>query len=252
MGDDRRVLIQFPISHYCEKTRWHLDLKGLTYEVRNVLPGAHIFINRRLGTGRTVPVLIDAGKVVGDSTRIALHLEDRYPETPLVPSSDEERRRVLELESYFDETLGPALRRWAYGHVLRRGKLRSVFFHGYGSVGRFMSPLLSGVLGREIRRLYRIDAASVEVASREIDAAVERLEELIGGDPDRYLVGDRLTLADVTAASLLAPLVAPEGSPWADRELTPEVSARRDALRARPAGKWVLSRYAKDRRAAAH
>ena len=54
-----RVLHQFPISHYCEKTRWHLDWKGLTYTTRNLLPGVHLVVNRRLGGAGTVPLLVD-------------------------------------------------------------------------------------------------------------------------------------------------------------------------------------------------
>jgi glutathione S-transferase len=96
--------------------------------------------------------------------------------------------------------------------------------------------------------MYRIDDAGIETASREIDASIDRLEQLIDGDPDRYLVGDGLTLADITAASLLGPLVAPPSSPWPlDQPVPASFEARREALRARPAGKWLLKRYEKDR-----
>ncbi|HEX4335629.1 MAG TPA: glutathione S-transferase [Polyangiaceae bacterium] len=249
MGDSRRVLLQFPISHYCEKTRWHLDLKRLPYETRNVLPGVHMFINKQLATGRTVPVLIDEGRAIGDSTAIALHLESRYPDASLLAAPASERARILETETYFDDTLGPAVRRWVYGHALNApGMVRSLFFRGYGALGRAAGRFVTPVLEREIRRLYRINDAGVEEASRQIDAAVERLEQQIDGNPDRYLVGDRLTLADLTAASLLGPLVAPPGSPWAGEYALPApIPPRREALRARPAGKWVAARYAKDR-----
>jgi len=247
MRDARRVLLQFPISHYCEKTRWHLDRKRLPYELRNVLPGAHVFINKRLSTGRTVPVLIDGGRAIGDSTAIAMHLEAAYPEAPLLPG--EGRARILETEAYFDDTLGPAVRTWVYGNALETpGMVRSLFFRGYSAIGRAAGRFISVVLEREIRRMYRIDAAGIEEASRQIDSAIERLEQLIDGDPDRYLVGSSLTLADVTAASLLAPLVAPPGSPWSGTYDVPAVLVpRREALRARPAGRWVTARYAKDR-----
>ncbi|HEX3594538.1 MAG TPA: glutathione S-transferase [Polyangiaceae bacterium] len=250
MGDDRRVLLQFPISHYCEKARWHLDLKGLSYGVRNVLPGAHVFINRKLATGgRTVPVLIDGARAVGDSTAIALHLEATYLNAPLLSRSGADRARILETEAYFDDLLGPAVRKWVYGHALKEpGMVRSLFFRGYGTLGRAVGPFLSVILEREIRRMYRIDDAGVEQASRDIDTAVDRLEQLIDGDPARYLVGNGLTLADVTAASLLAPLVAPPGSPWAGEYSVPSVlPALREALRRRPAGKWIFARYAADR-----
>ena len=42
-----RTLYQFPISHYCEKTRWHLDAKGLPYVTKNLVPGVHRLVLRR-------------------------------------------------------------------------------------------------------------------------------------------------------------------------------------------------------------
>jgi hypothetical protein len=45
-----RILHQFPISHYCEKTRWNLDAKQLEYRVKNQLPGPHA--NVRVGGQR--------------------------------------------------------------------------------------------------------------------------------------------------------------------------------------------------------
>jgi glutathione S-transferase len=251
MADTKRVLHQFPISHYCEKTRWHMDVKGLGYELRNLLPGFHILVTRRMAGGRTVPVLVDGGRAFGDSTEIALHLEEKYPNAPLLPKDTAARARVLEVESYFDELLGPAVRKWVYGSALKtRGMIPELFFRGYDATGRFAGKFIGPVLEREIRRLYRIDDAGVEEASRHIDEAVDHLEQLIDGDPSRYLVGNGLTLADLTAAALLAPLVAPPGSPWTNVERPAVLPPRREQLRARPAGQWVLARYRNDRGAA--
>lgn len=65
MSQKERILYQFPISHYCEKTRWNLDAKGLPYEVRNLVPGVHVLVVKRLTGTRTVPVLVDQGKALG-------------------------------------------------------------------------------------------------------------------------------------------------------------------------------------------
>lgn len=247
----RRVLHQFPISHYCEKTRWHLDAKGLAYEARNLLPGLHAVINRRIAGSPSVPVLIDDGAVVADSTDIALHLEDKYREKPLVPRSGAERERVLELEAYFDDTFGPHVRRWLYGEALATPKLvTQLFFEGYGPGGKLFGRMTGARLEEQIRRMYRIDSASVAKSVTRIDEAALRLEGEIDGDPERYLVGGALTLADIAAASLLAPLIGPPGSPWEGADTPPALVARRGELRDRPVGQWVLRRYAKDRRAA--
>lgn len=245
-----RILHQFPISHYCEKTRWHLDWKRLSYTPRNLLPGAHLVLNRRLGGAGTVPLLVDEGVAVSDSTDIAMYLETQYPERRLLPVDPGARARSQELEEYFDETFGPAVRRWLYGHALRSpGFVRKVFFGGYGPRTRALAPYLMGkALEEIIRRQYRIDAAGIERSARVIDEAVERLEGELQGDPTRYLVGNELSLADVTAASLLGPLVEPPGSPWENLgDDDPDVLSRRRELRDRVAGRWVMERYARDR-----
>ncbi|MBU2254901.1 MAG: glutathione S-transferase N-terminal domain-containing protein, partial [Gammaproteobacteria bacterium] len=72
-----RTLYQFPISHYCEKTRWHLDHKGLDFQVDNLFPGLHRLKSKRLAGIVTLPILKDGEQVIGDSTQIALYLEQR-------------------------------------------------------------------------------------------------------------------------------------------------------------------------------
>ena len=82
-------------------------------------------------------------------------------------------------------------------------------------------------------------------------AALDRLERETQNDPSRYLVGSSLTVADITAASLLGPIVAAEGSPYAFRPDLPMPKAIvqiAEEIRARPAGQWVLRRYRQDRR----
>ena len=96
-----------------------LDAKGLPYKLLNLMPGAHRRVALRLVKGRgSVPVLVDGGVALGDSTEIALHLERAYPSPPLLPPPGPERDRVLELEDYFDE-VGVHVRRWAYGHIIQ-------------------------------------------------------------------------------------------------------------------------------------
>ncbi|HEX7671563.1 MAG TPA: glutathione S-transferase family protein [Polyangiaceae bacterium] len=245
-----RVLHQFPISHFCEKTRWHLDAKGLAYEVKDLFPGFHAVVNRRLVGRPTVPLLMDGDRAIGDSTAIALYLEEKYPGPSLIPTDPGLRSRVLELEEYFDGTFGPEVRRWIYGQaLLTSGLVPKLFFgSGYSPALKTVGRALGFVLSTTIRRMYRINAASVAKSSDRIAAAADRLEELVGGDPRRHLVGEAFTLADLTAASLLGPLVGPPQSPWADLpDAPPAVVARREEMRSRVAGQWVMERYARDR-----
>lgn len=243
------ILHQFPISHYCEKIRWVLEHKGLPYAVRNQVPGVHLLVNRRLVGRGSVPVLVDGGHAVGESSDIALYLDDQYPQHNLVPRASVERAEVLSLEAYFDEHAGPAVRRYVYGYVLSDVDVFwRVFARGYGPLARSVLRLGAVPIAARIRQMYQVGAAGNDEAMTTIERVIERLEQLTGGDPDRYLVGDTLTLADVTAASLLGPLLAPPESPWAFDLPIPALNAQRDALRARAAGRWVLRRYQNDRR----
>jgi glutathione S-transferase len=242
-------LHQFPISHYCEKVRWVLDYKQLPYTVKNQLPGLHVLVNKRLVGDPTVPVLIDGHHAIGSSNAIALYLDDQYPERKLIPSSGRARSEVLALEAFFDENLGVASRRYVYSYVLRDLRLfKQVFFRDYDPVSRLMGGMMAAAVTKQIGKMYKVGDVGIAESVKTIEEAMRRVEQLIRGDARRYLVGDALTLADLTAASLLAPLVAPRDSPWSMPIEAPELLSYRAELRARPAGQWVLARYAADRR----
>ena len=244
------LLHQFPISHYCEKIRWVMDHKGLAYAIKNQVPGMHILVNHRLVGRGSVPVLVDGRHAIGESSDIALYLDDQYPERTLVPRAADERAAVLALEAYFDEHAGPAVRRYIYGFVLRDVTLlRRGFLRGYAGLSRRVLSLAATPIAGRIAAMYKVGGSSSEEALEGIERALTRLEELTRGDPGRYLVGDRLTLADVTAASLLGPLLAPPHSPWNFEIPIAELNTLRETLRARPGGRWVMQRYAQDRRA---
>lgn len=242
------TLYQFPISHYCEKIRWVLEHKGIAYAVKNQFPGPHAFANRRRVGRTTVPVLIDGHHAVGNSSDIALYLDDQFPEHRLIPHAPEERAQVLALEAYFDEQAGPAVRRYVYSFATRRADVfREVFFRGYDGARRAAGALASGFLVKAIGGMYRVNDDSAAESLATIEAVFARVEELAGGDPQRYLCGTDLTLADITAASLLGPLLGPENSPWGVEISIPEVRALRERMRTTPGGRWVLARYAQNR-----
>jgi glutathione S-transferase len=247
-----RILHQFPISHYCEKTRWNLDAKQLEYRVKNQLPGPHIPVNRRLSGRRTVPLLRDGGRACSDSTKIALYLEEAYPARPLLPRAPRARERVLELERYFSDTFGPEVRRLCYGEALRYPRaVRKLFFAHYPApIRRVGTWLMGSLLERELRPLYGLHEAGLRTAHACVAEATNRLERELAHDAERYLVGDQLSLADISAASLLAPVIGPPGSPW--EELSEEIEplhALRKQARERVAGRWVLWLYQRERRA---
>src|ERR1041385_3221754 len=145
------VLWQFTGSHFNEKARWALDFKGVAHVRRSLLPGPHVLRIRRM-TGQTaVAVLEIDGRIIHDSTRIIAALEQARPEPPLYPRAEAERRRALELEDFFDEELGPHIRRAAFYELLGHPDVMvALFSHESGRAARAAYrasfPLLRAVL----------------------------------------------------------------------------------------------------------
>ena len=86
------MLWQLQISHYNEKVRWALDLKGVAHERRAPLPPSHMAVALWLTRGKcaTFPMLTLDGQVIGVSTTIIAALERRHPEPALYPEDPDE------------------------------------------------------------------------------------------------------------------------------------------------------------------
>ena len=76
----RPTLWHLPISHYSEKARWALDVKGVEHRRRTAPPGIHMAVALRLTRGRgfTFPILVLDGRAIADSTAIVQVLEQGY------------------------------------------------------------------------------------------------------------------------------------------------------------------------------
>ena len=209
-------LHQFRHSAFCEKVRLVLAAKGLSYTVVEVVPGLGQLELFRLSGQRQVPVLVDGGDVVADSTAIALHLERRHPEPALLPRDPQLRARTLLLEDWADTALAcrcreALLQAAAVDPVLRVALLPEATPAPLRQlVGQLPAGLMAS-LG---------DAAGTVLGPRNQDplqAQLEQLAVLVAAGP--HLVGDQLTLADLAVAAQLSLLKFPacSGAPLAGR-----------------------------------
>lgn len=249
---DVPVLWQLRLSHYNEKVRWALDHKRIPHVRRSLLPGLHILQARRLaGSPATTPVLTFDGRSVGDSTQIIAAVERRWPQPPLYPGDEAQRRRALELEEFFDEELGPHIRRALYHELLPHTKLAvPLFTDGQRLPARILVRTMFPALRAGIRQTLKINAETARASRARTVAAMDRLESEIG--PSGYLVGDSFTIADLTAAALFYPVARPAEFPY-PTVADPPRSARDflDSLYRRPGGAWVAEIYRRHRGPAA-
>jgi glutathione S-transferase len=207
------ILWHLKVSNYNEKARWALDYKGVPHVRRAVDPGRHRAVARKLTGGSTFPVLELDGQAIGDSTYIIEELERRHPDPALYPSDPQERKRALDLEEFFDEELGPYSRLLALHHSLPEADLwLGMFLPDMNGGRRALARALFPVVRRRVNADFGIDELSVEHAFERIDAAGQRLRAEL--QPGGYLCRAGFSVADLTLAALVAPLVAPEQFPY--------------------------------------
>jgi len=189
------LLLQFSTSHYCRKARLALGYKGISYQVKNLTPGLHLLEIKPLTGLSTVPVLLPEiegqPQAIGDSTQIFKFLESYSPAPELFFKEPELQREASLLEDWLDESIGTAT--------------RFVYYHFRAKEGKGIDPSFSSqAVIKVVRWQYGINEAAVRLASDRLTAALEILSHR--WQADSYLIGDRLSRADLAAAALLSPL----------------------------------------------
>jgi glutathione S-transferase len=242
--DDLPVLWHLKVSNYNEKARWALDYKRIAHRRRAAVAGRHEEVAKQLTGGSTLPVLVLDGEAIGDSTRIIEALERRSSDQPLYPGDPVDCRRALELEDFFDEHLGAHVRMLFIHHALPDARLMLGAFAPDLSGARLMAARLAfPPARRRIRSRFEIEPGTVVVAYEKIAEAGARFRAEL--QPSGYLVGDRFTVADLTLAALIAPVVAPPEFQYPQPQRGhPRLRPLRDALEREGMLDWARGMYA--------
>jgi len=207
-SNDLPVLWQLRFSHFNEKGRWALDYKGVPHRRRSIPPGSHSIKSRRLGGTGTTPVLVMDGEVLGDSSDIVAALERRHPDPSLYPDDAADREAALQLEEHFGTELGPGIRSALFNALLpSRDATVAAITQGLAPFRRVAANALYPLIRVGARRSLPADEEAARRGREQTVAALDRIEAQLNGRD--YLIGERFSVADLTAAALLFPLVSP-------------------------------------------
>ncbi len=233
-GHVARLIVLAP-SHYCERARWVLDHRGIAYVEERWAVGPHVPLARRMAGGTSLPILRTDTAVMQGSGRIL--------DWAGVPGGDPD------LEARFEGRIGGLVRQFLYAGTLGTpvaARVRDLLLEGVAP----WQAVAGWLAWPAIRRLMvtSLDARPERLPSltQAIEAELDWFEARLDGRP--HLVGEAFGRADLTAASLLAPLAGPPER--ATRRSVPWPPIVADALarwRARPALRWVLATYATHR-----
>ena len=239
---DTPLLWHIPLSHFSEKARWALDHKRIAHH-RQVL-GPDYLIRAWRATGRgTLPILFLNGRAIGDSTHIIAALEEHYPQSPLYPDGAA-RQRALALEDYFDEQLGPALRAAIITPLFRNDPDIALRVLTTGMPDKAYQTLrpLGRIFPAYYRFRHKIRDAKLGADRATVNAVLDRIEQERQGRA--HLVGNAFTVADLTAASMLGPLLQPPEIQYPLRvELPPYLQEYRATVLCHAAVRWAADIY---------
>lgn len=158
---------------------------------------------------RKMPALRDGDYTLADSSAIIHYLEAKYPEPVLIPSDPELRGKTI----WFDE----------FGDTIPCACGTKIFFN------RIVAPRFMGRPGD--------DAAAAAAECNELPPILDYLEKVVP-DVGAFLVGDRLTLADISVAGPFTNLRHAETE--VDPKRYPRSAAYVDSILARPSfAPWI-------------
>lgn len=239
------TLYSFAASQSSEKVRWTLDAAHLRYREQRLTPFLHYAGPQRIGgsLGVSLPTLQADGELVQDSTQILEWLERRRAPFALIPQEAEARAEVMRHEARFDH-IGMHVVRLMYATLLKDSDLvRRLWSLDAGFVQsrvlRTAFPLIRAVFQRGLG----MEPALVEHSRKVVERALNELGRVVASGRI-YLAGEHLSVADITAASRLAPLVCPnEHLVFSDPEYRDAMRPLLEAWHDHPGANWVREMY---------
>lgn len=245
----KTALYIFSISHFCEKARWTLDYYGIDYELRYLQPGIHMQVAKKLGaTGTSLPILVADGELIQGSDRIFDWAESNKIEESrcLTPENVEDCEKI---EKRLDDISGVHVRRYYYSESLVEypKSVRAVYSEDMSFVKKMVFYVMWGVIQKRMIEFMDL-GPDQRLESREIVLGeLDWMDELLS-DGRQYLVGNKFSRADITAAGLLAPISVPNEHPVYEKNKLPPLMVQDiEAWNDRPSIKWVRQIYSQHR-----
>ncbi len=198
-------LHQFRHSPYCLKVRMALAAKKLEYRTVEITPAiGQIDIFQKTGQ-KKLPVLFDKETTIHDSSSIIRHLEKIEIEPKLIPEDLKEASQAQIIENWADTTLAKSIKIVFLEELTKNPILISSLFDN--EISDSMQKLLLNI---PTKIASQISGLINQKEKESLKQNLEYLSNLI--DQENFLIGDKLSIADISVASHLSLLKFPNSS----------------------------------------
>ncbi|TGL87594.1 glutathione S-transferase family protein [Leptospira congkakensis] len=200
------TLYTFSISHFSEKARWGLELANYPFELKPLVPGAHIQTLKPIVNDLYVPVLeTDSGVIQGSGNILDIIEEKAFGQKATL----EEKQ----MEEKIDIQIGKSLQTLLYFHILDYPEIvGKLFLLEPAKLSDTVAPPEHfDLIALSLKRRYKITPKNLEVVKQALD---EGAKELISIYKDKkFFNGNSFGRVDLTLASLMGMLAEPKESP---------------------------------------
>jgi len=203
--DDGTVLLfQYTSSPFCLKVAKIMDYKGIPYKTVDLIPMVHSGFVKKISGQGLVPVIKHKGKVINDSTLIAKYLDEISPNSPLYFSDEELNNQALLMEDWGDESFEKPLAILAVMYMCEHPEIvleDSSISSGIEFLDNNKEKVVPVIAGKMLKKQG--------ITLEQKDSFKKRAREYLNIlstkiENKQYLVGDRLSIADITIASHLS------------------------------------------------
>lgn len=202
------ILYHFALSPFCRKVRLVLAEKKIDVVLDDVAYWEPTTEFLRRNPAGKVPVLRIDGLTLSESMAICEYLEEMHPEPSLMPLSAQGKAEVRRLVGWFDDKF--------HNEVTRN--------------------LVYERVNKKVMRGGYPDGAAVKAGAKNIKFHLRYMDWLL--DHRRWLAGERMTLADFTAAAHLSCLDYISDVDW---NAHPAVKDWYATMKSRPAFRSLLA-----------
>ncbi len=200
-------LYQAGMSTCTQKVRFVLEQKrlpweGIAVDLHNAENYSEEF--RKINPKAIIPALIDDGEIIIESNNICLYLDDKYPQTPLMPDSAKGRSDVRTLIQLIDEQVHTDSSACTYAMAFR-ARIRDTY-----DTDEKLDAYLADMpdTGRRYNKRQVIvdgtESPEFEIAVIRLNAMLIMLDKRL--TESTYLVGEQLTIADIVYSPYLTRL----------------------------------------------
>jgi glutathione S-transferase len=187
-------------SHPAAAVARAMEMKGLAYQVVELLPPLHFAIQRVRFGAPTVPAArLESGEKVSGSMAIMRRLEELAPDPPLFPADPVARAEVERAEAWGDDDWQAVVRRLLWVALDRsRPAMPSYLEHAWW---RLPAPVIRAVAPGAILAERKMNDATEARAREDLPALRGHLDRIDAWLADGVLGGETANAADLQIAT---------------------------------------------------